>query len=91
MGGIISIIVVYVFELHEYLISRHLIWPVLCSLLYDQEGSLKSISYQVFTSLLISGILSKDSNLSNVKDSSSLTMDAVHNIVYMAIWVKRSK
>ena len=31
----------YVFE-HEYLISCHLIWSVLCSLLY-QEGSLKSI------------------------------------------------
>ena len=31
----------YVFEQHEYLISCHLIWAVLCSLLYHQEGSLK--------------------------------------------------
>ena len=52
--NILRIIVVCVFEQHEYLISRHLIWAVLCSLLYDQEGSLKSIN--LFASLLISGI-----------------------------------
>ena len=43
MYNILRIRVVYVFEQHEYLISRHLIWAVLCSLLYHQEGSLKSI------------------------------------------------
>ena len=37
----------YVFEQHEYLVSRHLIWAVLCSLLYHQEGSLKSIYLKV--------------------------------------------
>ena len=41
---------------HEYLISRHLIWSVLCSLLYDQQGSLKSIKVTLLVAYL-SGIL----------------------------------
>ena len=43
--NILRITIVYVFEQHEYLISCHLIWAVLCQPLYYQEGSLKSIKY----------------------------------------------
>ena len=53
--NILRIVIVYVFELHEYLISRHLIWQSFASPLYEQEGSLKSIKF--ITSLLISGLL----------------------------------
>ena len=42
---------------HEYLISRHLIWLVLCSLLYDQQGSLKSVIKVTLLVAYLSGIL----------------------------------
>ena len=49
--------IVYVFEQHEYLISRHLIWAVLCSLLFDQQGSLKSVIKVTLLVAYFSGIL----------------------------------
>ena len=71
----------YVFELHEYLISHHLIWAVLCSLLYDQEGSLKSIN--LFASLLISGIF----NVLEYK-STGLSYQLIHRIVDSSYYMK---
>ena len=62
--NILRITIVYVFEWHEYLISRHLIWSVLCSLLY-QEGSLKSIKVTLLRCLSLEYYLISHFSLSH--------------------------
>ena len=58
--NILRITIVYVFEQHEYLISCHLIWAVLCSLLYDQEGSLKNLSIYLLRCLSLEYLMVSD-------------------------------